>query len=56
MSGCGEELIVGVNRSEEARAVEIPEGAWTDLLYDSAFPGGSYEIGPRGFMVLGLRP
>jgi hypothetical protein len=57
-TGCGEgqDVVVAVNRSDAARDVALPAGAWTDLVGGQAVDGGgSRSLPPRSFVVLGVR-
>ena len=55
MGGCGEgspDVTVAINRSDASRDVQIPQGAYRDLVADVPAEGGSHRVPPRGFVVL----
>lgn len=59
MSGCGEsspEIVVAINKTDGERGVDIPAGAYTDLMTEQATSGGRRQIPARGFLILRAEP
>ncbi|MBN1774214.1 MAG: DUF3459 domain-containing protein [Deltaproteobacteria bacterium] len=56
-TGCGAEqdLVVAINRADDARSVAIPAGSYTDLVADAPVEGGTRSLPARSFLVLGNR-
>jgi hypothetical protein len=54
MGGCGDSanVTVAINRADASRTVEIPAGAYADLLDGGTHAGGSIELDPRSFVLL----
>ncbi len=55
MSGCtgGRDVIVALNRADDARMVTMPTGAFTDLMASASMTvmGGSVSVPPRSVLV-----
>ncbi len=54
-TGCGEgqDVIVALNRADDARSVTLPAGSYTDLVAGTPVAGGAYSLPARSFLVLG---
>ena len=54
ISGCGteNELIVALNRSWENRSINIPAGAYTNLINASSISGGNLSMSPYSYLIL----
>ncbi len=58
MGGCGaafEEVIVAINRADDARVVSVPVGSYMDQMTNTTIEGGEVSLLPRQFMVLTAR-
>jgi glycosidase len=58
LTGCDEaspDIVVAINRADTARSLDIPAGAWTDLVANRAAQGGATQVGARSFLVLRAR-
>jgi glycosidase len=47
------DVTVAINRADEGRSVTIPAGSYTDLMTDAPHSGGSVDLAPRSFLILG---
>ncbi|MBX3249108.1 MAG: hypothetical protein KF901_18160 [Myxococcales bacterium] len=56
MTGCGDDVIVAINKADAARSVNIPAGSYTDLMTEGAASGGSRELPARSFVILSPAP
>ena len=55
MLGCGAgspPITVAINRADQGRDVDLPAGAYQDLLGEESVNGGRVSLGPRSMMVL----
>ncbi|MEI8258396.1 MAG: hypothetical protein WCJ30_22195, partial [Deltaproteobacteria bacterium] len=55
MTGCGtgfHDVIVAINRADASHSVNIPAGAYTDLITMTPSAGGATSLGARSFVVL----
>ncbi|MEE2645041.1 MAG: alpha-amylase family glycosyl hydrolase [Myxococcota bacterium] len=55
MLGCGAgspPITVAINRADDARSVEVPAGAYDELLSETSMMGGEIELPPRSAIVL----
>ncbi len=55
MLGCGGDTLavtIAINRADSDRSVDLPAGAFTDLLSEESLEGGSLTMGPRSLRVL----
>ncbi|MCB9525107.1 MAG: hypothetical protein H6702_17255 [Myxococcales bacterium] len=55
MTGCGDaspDITVAINKGDGPATVNIPAGAYTDLMNDAAVQGGQTQVPPRGFLIL----
>jgi glycosidase len=57
MTGCEAEgatdVVIAINRADAGRTVSVPAGSYVNLLTDAPASGGSLDLGPRSFVVLG---
>jgi beta-galactosidase GanA len=58
MTGCegSDEVVVAINRADDARPVTLPVGSYTDLLTSTPYAGGSVTLPARSFVVLAPGP
>jgi glycosidase len=55
MRGCGDaspDITVAINKSDGPVTVDIPQGAYVDLMNDAAVQGGQMQLEARDFVVL----
>ena len=52
MSGCGDEVLVAVNKSDSMQTVVLPSGDWENLLEGGMVSGGNVSLPARSFLVL----
>jgi glycosidase len=55
MGGCGAsapDVIVAINRSASPRSLNVPAGAYTDLITNAPSSGGAVSVAPRSFTLL----
>jgi glycosidase len=57
VGGCGpaEVVTVAINRSDGSRSVNVPAGAYVDLINGGNVNGGALNLAARSFLVLGPR-
>lgn len=52
MSGCGDDVLVAINKSDSAQTVALPSGTWENLIEGGMVAGGNVSLPARSFLVL----